>query len=1084
MKLSVRWLYPTAFVCLLLSGVAGLVYQVVWARYLALFLGHTSYAVVAVLVAFMGGLALGNAWLGRFADRLERPLALYAWLEIGIAVYALLFPVYFEFCQGAYVALGRGATPGSSWLLVLKFGFSFAAILIPTTLMGGTLPILTKLVTRSLGELRARVAGLYFVNSVGAVIGVLVADFWWIPAYGLDATVLGGAILNGVVGGIALLVSAGLREGTGQVGDGSKGRGGWVSGMRNASQDSGEAIPVETGATAGTPGVEADEVYSTFELRLAVAAAGVSGFVAMLYEVVWTRLLGLALGSSTHAFSIMLVTFITGIAMGAWLVGRWRGLRRTFDAFGWAELALALTLLGSMFFYHLLPYVFVKLGSMVARSPGTHGLYQAVQFLVCFGVMFIPALCLGMTLPLASRVATAELARTGRSVGLVFSVNTLGTVLGAALSGMVFLPVLGLARSFALGVGLNLAIALAVLLRRRTGAARAVMWGSPVLILGLMVMAGGALNRTWEHAFSLGLWRTKGAPGSLTEYLAMVRAINIRFYRDGAGASVAVNTWTNPATSKMELALRVNGKTDATTQGDLSTQVLLGHIPLLLKPDSQDVMVIGVGSGTTCASALTHPTVKHVDAVEISPEVVEAARTMFGVHNRGALDDPKVSVVLDDAKSFLKTSGRTYDVIISEPSNPWMAGVAGVFSSEFYDTCRRSLKPGGLMVQWVHIYESDDATLRTVLATVTDVFPFLTIWQTLPGDLVLVGSVEPTRYDLEAIQKRFDERTVTEDLRRADIFRLPVLLGLQLVSDYNAPFLVPADTVRHSDFFPTLEYMAERGFFVRDEATLYDVFNETVSRRPTTLLGEYLRKHPLTVTDMQSFALFHTTFKLPNPKILRSILERWREMAPDSTLVAEFSAKLDFPLPVSELEAQRMSRVRDTIMTNAPAELEPLRIYSRHLMHAYRYQRSAYYQPPSEELVKVLERLTDVDALHRQSHRLRLAEIAWDLGDDSRFVQLATEALLINAGVPAVGRFDLDYQAPGQVIYLMIETLWRAGRYGDALLWCRGARDGRYLEPGGRYYSPLLAMVVRKVEATAPASGSTSPPAEGGPGKP
>ncbi len=1059
MKLSVRWLYPTAFVCLLLSGVAGLVYQVVWARYLALFLGHTSYAVVAVLVAFMGGLALGNAWLGRFADRLERPLALYAWLEIGIAAYALVFPAYFEICQSAYVALGRGATPGSPWLLALKFGFSFAAILVPTTLMGGTLPILTKLVTRSLGELRARVAGLYFVNSAGAVIGVLVADFWWIPVFGLDATVLGGAILNAAVGAIALLVSAGLREGAGSR---------ETKESRSGRESEAAASVHEPSGISGAGGGVGEEIYSAFELRLAVAAAGVSGFVAMLYEVVWTRLLGLALGSSTHAFSIMLVTFITGIAVGAWWVGRWRGLRRTFDAFGWAELALALTLLGSMFFYHLLPYAFVKLGSMVARSPGTHGLYQAVQFLICFVVMFPPALCLGMTLPLASRVATAEVARTGRSVGLVFSVNTVGTVLGAALSGMVFLPVLGLARSFALGVGLNLAIALAVLFRRRAGSARAVVWGAPVLVLALMVVAGGALNRTWERAFSLGLWRTKSAPRSLADYRAMIRDLDIRYYRDGAGASVAVNTWTNPANSRMELALRVNGKTDATTQGDLSTQVLLGQLPLLLKPGSADVMVIGVGSGTTCASVLTHPTVRHVDAVEILPEVVEAARTMFGVHNRGALDDPKVSVILDDAKSFLKTSGRTYDVIISEPSNPWMAGVAGVFSAEFYDTCRQSLKPGGLMVQWVHVYESDDSTLQTVLATVTDVFPFVTIWNTLPGDLVLVGSVEPVRYDLEGIQQRFDEPAVTEDLRRADIFRLSVLLGLQVVSDYNAPFLSPADTVRHSDFFPSLEYMAERGFFVRDEATLYEVFNETFSRRPTTLLGDYLRQHPLTVTDMQSFALFHTTFRLPHPKILRSILERWREMDPESTLVAEFSAKLDFPLPVSELEAQRMGRVRDAILANAPTEPEPLRIYSRHLMHAYRYQRTAFYQPEAQELVTVLERLVEVDGVHRQSHRLRLAEIAWDHGEDNRFFQLATEALLMNAGVPAVGRFELDYQAPGQVLYLVIETLWRAGRHADALMWCQGARDGRYLEPGGRYFSPLLAMVVRKVEATSP----------------
>lgn len=459
---------------------------------------------------------------------------------------------------------------------------------------------------------------------------------------------------------------------------------------------------------------------------------------------------------------------------------------------------------------------------------------------------------------------------------------------------------------------------------------------------------------------------------------------------------------------------------------------------------------------------------QRVDAVEISPEVRDVAATLFAPYNEGALSNPRVEVVLDDAKSFLKTSGRTYDVIISEPSNPWMAGVAGVFSLEFYETCRDSLKPGGVMAQWVHIYESNDAALGTVLSTFTSVFPFLTIWQTLPGDLVLLGSTAPVSYDLDEVRRRFEVPAVTEDLRRIDLFSFPVLLSLQLVSDYNAPFLVPGDTPRHSDYFPILEYLAERAFFARDDAVLHEVFNETVWRRPGTLLAEYLKRQPLTVSDLQAFALFHTTFRLPQPRLMRSIVEQWRELAPESTLAAEFSAKMEFSLPVSELEALRMARLRDSLLANAAREPEPLRIYSRHLMNAYRYLRSAFYQPPSAELLTVLERLLEVDTEHRQSHQLRLAEIAWDLGQDERFFQLASQAFLPQAGAPQVGKFDLDYQAPGHVLFLVIETLWRMQRYPDAVLWCTAAREGGYLEPTSRHYSPLLAMVVRKVDATAP----------------
>jgi spermidine synthase len=1044
MKPSVRWLYPTAFVCLLLSGAAGLIYQVAWARYLALLLGHASYAVVAVLVAFMGGLALGNAWLGRYADRVARPLALYGWLEIGIALYAVIFPLYYQLCQQAYVAMGSGASPGSPWLLALKYLVSFAMILAPTTLMGGTLPVLTRLVTRSLGELRSRVGGLYFVNSLGAVIGVLLAEFWWIPAMGLDATVYGGAILNVVVGMLALAVSSQL------------------------SEDRALAAGAGQGDPGNSPVEAADEAYSLWELRLALVAAGVSGFVAMLYEVVWTRVLALALGSSTHAFSIMLVTFISGIATGAWLIARWRRLRRTFDAFGWAELALAVTLLASMFFYHLLPYTFTRLGSVVARAPANHWIYQGAQFLICFAVMFVPALCLGMTLPLASRVATAELARTGRSVGLVFSVNTIGTVLGAALTGLLFLPALGLARTFALGVGLNFAIALAVLLRRNERIRQMVPWIAPLILLGLIGLTQVIIGSKWTRAFALGLWRLHNPPPSMEAYQSAVDSVDVRFHRDGAGSSVVVHSWTNPADQSVEFTLRVNGKADATSQGDLPTQLLTGHIPLLLRPDATHVLVVGIGSGMTCGAVLTHPGVQRVDAVEISPEVRDAARTVFAPHNQGALDDSRTEVIIDDAKSFLRTSGRRYDVIISEPSNPWMAGVAGVFSLEYYETCRDSLHPGGLMVQWVQIYESNDRTLETVLATFTSVFPFATLWRTLPGDLMLAGSTQPMSPDLDVMQKRFDEPAVTADLRRADIYQLSVLLGLQLVSASNTAFIAPDDTPRHSDYFPVLEYLAERAFFVRDNATLYERLDENLLRRPVTLLGKYLQGHPLTVADAQSFALFHTSYELPHPQLMRSILEHWREMAPDSLLAVEYSAKLEFPLPVSELEASRMARVREELIAGAAEEPEPLRIYSRHLMHAYRYLRSAYYQPPTEELIAVLSRLAEVDLVHRQSHQLRLAEIAWDLGDDARFLQLTTETFVQPDGEPAVGRFDLDYQAPGRVLFLLIETLWRAGRYRDARLWCDAAREGGYLQTSSRLYNPRLNVVVRKVEATVP----------------
>jgi len=1048
MSLSLRWLHPTAFWCLLLSGAAALIYQVAWARYLSILLGSTSYGVVAVLVAFMGGLALGNAWLGRYADRLKRPLSLYGWLEIGIAAYGIFFPTYFELCQSGYGKLASALTPGSPWLLALKFFFSFAAILVPATLMGGTLPVLTRLVTRSLGELRGRVASLYFVNSLGAVLGVLIGDFWWIPSHGLEVTLLGAAALNALVGVIALFVHSGLRD----VGTAS---------------DSTEPIP----ATASD-----DEVFSPFELRLAIAAAGVSGFVAMLYEVVWTRLLALALGSSTHAFSIMLVTFIAGIATGAWIVGRWRSLRRTFDAFGWVELALALTLLASMSFYHLLPYGFYRLGHLLARSPENYVVYQGLQFLVCFGVMFIPALCLGMTLPLASRVATSELARTGRSVGVVFSINTLGTVLGAALSGLVLLPWLGLAPTLAFGLALNLAIALVVLFRRTTALRRLMLAATPILVIGLVGYANAVLDPKWDRAFAMGLWRVRGTPPSLREFEAKIQALDLRYHRDGAGSTVAVAASKQSPTAPEQIDLRVNGKTDASSHGDLPTQLLSGHIPLLLHTNVQDALVVGIGSGITCGAILSHPDVQRLDIVEISPEVYDAARTLFAPYNNGALTHPRSRVIIDDAKSFLKTAGRKYDVIVTEPSNPWMAGVSGVFSLEYYETCLASLKPGGIIAQWVQVYETDDTAIRTVLGTFGSVFPNFSVWQTLPGDLLLVGSVQPTAKDLDRIQQRFNQPEVLKDLNRADIFSLTALLGLQLVSEENGSFLVPPDTIRHSDYFPVLEYIAERAFFARGETLFLNDFDERLLRRPTTLLGRFIQRAPLTLQDLRPIVLLHASADVPHPSLVRSVLRQWQQLNPLDLLPVEMAAKMEFPPPNSLILAHEMSRARDLMFAKADTEPEPLRMYSRYLQNSYRQARSVFYQPPTEELQAVLEHLVEKDPVHHHSHQLRLAELAWDLGDEQRFIELTTKTLLHTGAAGATGRFDFDFSAPGRVLFLLIETLWRKGQVADAQWWCDAARQGGYLDPKSRYFSRRLEMVIRKIEGPR----SAAPSGDGG----
>ncbi|MSU63177.1 MAG: hypothetical protein EXS31_12415 [Pedosphaera sp.] len=1021
MQRSSRFVFGLVILCFLISGMAGLIYQLAWMRYLALFLGHTSYAVVAVLIAFMGGLAIGNAVSGIWADKMARPLAFYGWLELGIGVYALVFPSYYEFCHASYVSFASRWEPVGATALLLKFVFSLAAILFPAMLMGATLPVLTRFVTRSLAELREKVAALYFINSAGAVVGCIVADFWWIPAVGLELTVFGAGGLNLLAGLLALAISV-------------------RTGERNADEP---RKPVRS---------EPNEVFEPAELRWAMIGIGASGFVAMLYEVAWTRLLALALGSSTHAFSLMLITFIAGIAAGAWVIYRWRGLRRTFQAFAWAEIALAVTVLGSMFFYELLPFWFSKLASLLNRKSEAYPLYQSLQALICFLVMFIPTLCLGLTLPLISRVATTELSRTGRSVGRVFAVNTLGTVLGTGVTGLWLMPHLGLARTFAVGVVLNAVIGIGALMRGRIPVKTwAGMAAGGMLVVWL---AGVLFNQAWNGSFSLGIWRRAEMNMSRAEFKQMARIQPLKFARDGAGSSVVVFD-----DEKDNLALKVNGKTEAGTDLDLSTQLLIGHIPMLLRPQSTNALVVGLGSGMTAGAVVTHPSIQRLDVVEISPDVIEAAR-YFGKHHNNVHDNPKVRIVVDDAKSFLRTTTNLYDVVISEPSNPWMAGVAGVFTQEYYQNCRDRMRTNGLMLQWVQVYETNDETLRLVLRTFTSVFPFVSVWRPAISDLALVGSMQPIEPDMAAMQRRFIEPSVQADLRRIETDRMVTFLSRELVSAQNGAFMVAQDGSVHSDYFPELEYRAQEAFFVKRAANEWARFDENYSTRPSTMLGKWLQTHPLNESDLKGLVRFQMSYKVPDDDLLATVLHRWRRDFPQSTLPLELSSKLSEHGAPAELEVQRHRGMKDQLVRLAASDPQPLRLYAGYVLKSYRAQRSVFFTPDTGEIEEILDVLLEKDSRHYRVYKFYQAELAWDRGDDGRCISLALDAMKLASPGDRKSDLSIDVAAPLPVLPRVIESLWRAQRFTDAAEVCRYAISNGYAEK-----DVMIAAQCRKVQA-------------------
>ena len=1025
---SFRMVYWTAFLCLLVSGVAALVYQVVWMRYLALFMGHTSYAVVAVLVVFMGGLALGNALLGAWADRVRRPLALYGWLEIVIGIYAWLFPSYFEAAQARYFEWATEMPLGSVTALALKFGFGLAILIVPTVLMGGTLPVLTRLVTRSLGELRERVSTLYFVNSAGAVIGVILAEFWLIPSGGLQVTVYVGAVMNLLVGAAALGISGYLGE------------------ENNERPAAAKPAPVEAGPGQGTV------------QRLVLWSIGLSGFVAMLYEVAWTRLLAMVLGSSSHGFSVMLITFISGIAVGAWLIGRWQSIREPVRLFARLEILVGVTIFLSLFSFESLPFWFVRFANVLNRTPEAYPLYHLVQASICFLVMFLPTVCLGMTLPLVSRIATDEVAKTGRRVGLVFSVNTVGTVLGAALTGLVLLPALGLARVFGLGIAINVAIGVVIFIRHSEQFRRFSFIGLPLFVIGMVSFAGGRFGDAWQRGLTQGLWRRATPPASMEEVRRLSADSQILYHRDGAGASVTVNSY-DPGEDTL-LSLRVNGKVDASTAGDMLTQLLSGHIPMLLCRQAENVLVVGLGSGITCGAVLRHDSVRRLDAVEISPEVVEAA-AFFKEANDDVLNQERLHLAVDDAKSFLKLTEHDYDVIISEPSNPWLAGVSGVFSAEYYENCRRQLRSGGVMAQWVQLYETNNEALQTVLATFASVFPHVSIWMGMESDLILIGSQEPLVIDLSDLEARFYQPRIHDHFKSIDILRFPVFLTTELVSHSNGYFTTPDETPVHSDFFPRLEYLAQRGFFERRVANYWNQFNELYSARPATLLGRYLEEHRLSRPDFRAIASFFLERKTYDPEYFRSILAEWLRRFEDDPLAVAMSAEFaEFRQPW-EAEIEFLRSRESHLYEQAESDPDLLRKYAKYCFQQYRSERSAFHLPETEVVETVLTRLIELDPPFQRVYRMHLAELAWDRGDDERFLQLAAEAFApeFEWGPP---NYEYDLYAPYRTLGLMIETHWRRGNIPEAWEVCKQAIAGKYLGDEALRRLPVLDLAFRK----------------------
>lgn len=833
---------PLLFV---LSGAAGLLYEVLWSKYLGFLLGNAAHANALVLATFLGGLALGSALLGRFADKVPNQLYLYAWLEMGIALLAGLTPTAF----GSLEAVVGGLGPVGRALLAA------GVLLPPTLLMGGSLPALSRFLTREIGGVQGHVARLYFLNSAGAVIGGLLAGFFLVPRLGLDGAVYVGAFVNVAIGLLAMHLSK--------------------QGLAPAPAE-GEPTPV-----VAPEAEEAELAPVPAAVRwYALAAVFVSGAVALTYEVAWIRLLALVLGSSTYSFTLMLAAFVAGIAIGSFLVERGVAPGRTpLARFALAELGVALGVLLTLPLYGRLPFWFLQFKAMLAPSAAGFPLFEAGKFAFCFALMLVPTIFLGMTLPLATRLVTARRAEVGAKVGEIFAANTLGNVVGALAATLVLLPLLGIKGVIDLGVLVNLLVAAgaAWLATGWPTVRRVAVTVLPLVIFGLQRALAPGFDM---QVLSAGVFRegTADLPASYAAFKARFADRKVLYNKDDANTTVTV------AQEGENIYLSLNGKVDASSAGDLSTQILSGTLPLLLKPDAKQMLVIGYGSGITAGAALTHP-IERLDLAEISPAVLEAGK-YFAPFNHDVQKDGRFHALPEDGLALLRQAGPTYDVIVTEPSNSWMAGVGNLFTVDAYALMARRLAPDGLVVQWLPLYETDDETLRLILRSFRAVFPHVTLWQTQALDTLIVGSRAPIAPDFAALERRAAQPSVKAELARTGVSSPGALLLMQLGTPGSLEAMAHVGDL-NSLRFPRLEYQAPVAFYA--DATANAPYKADVRLQaggaadPAHLLTRYLawRKKPLAADEFAEYAAYQATalplnaFRGVDAQILREWRRAW-----------------------------------------------------------------------------------------------------------------------------------------------------------------------------------------------------------------
>jgi predicted membrane-bound spermidine synthase len=817
-----------------LSGAAGLIYEVVWSRYLALFVGHNAEAQVLVIALFLGGMSLGAAATGARSRRLARPLLVYAGAEVLLAGFGLSFHFVFELLtQNAYASLFP-SLPGPTAISIYKWLVASLLIFVPSLILGTTFPLLAagalRRFPRRPGE---TIAALYFANSFGGAIAILVAGFLLIGLAGLVGTLVTAAVLNLTAAGGAFAV---YRTATrpAQTAPATGPDEPPAAGMDEPPVSGPEPRP--GAATTPARGSPASDLARQRLWRWLLAVSALTAVASFIYEIGWIRMLSLVMGSATHSFELMLSAFILGLAIGA------LAIRRAAD-----RSPRPLVLLGriqwlmGLFALATLPvYVasFGWMGDLVTRLSATDGGYQAfnlARYGVALAVMLPSTVLAGMTLP----VITNTLLRAGsgeRSIGGVYASNTAGAIAGVMLAGLILLPAIGLKWMLIAGAALDMALGAFLLAPRRSGAFFETGGGKEELgedeeprphTRGWVapVAAGLTVVVCLVAGFGLRFDRVLLTSGAFRYGRVDEGAQSILYYADGRTATVGVHL-TNPDSV---IVLTSNGKPDASLtarwvqaasqplppqpilQLDESTQMLSALVALAHARGPRAAAVIGHGSGMSGHFLLADPDLGSLTTIEIEPRMIDASNIYYPA-NRRTFDDERSEFVIADAKSYFAHEQARYDLIVSEPSNPWVSGVAGLFSKEFYGHLRTYLSERGVFAQWIHLYEFSDELVLSILSAFHENFPDYRGFLVGDADLLLVATVAAELPEPD--WSLFDSEALRAELSHVVPIRPHHMEGLKVFERGEMVPLLDDWPSPNSDYRPVLDVGAEKARFL------------------------------------------------------------------------------------------------------------------------------------------------------------------------------------------------------------------------------------------------------------------------------